>query len=442
MDYRVNVQEAINYIEKDLEVHADLALIAQQAALSLPHLYRLFYSLTGHSIKDYIRKRRISIASEDLRNTAMPIIDIALKAGFETQASFSKAFKKWVGLSPDMYRASQQHFCFNRIQLVETVEESNSLIKDLNVKVLRLKPMLVLVYRHVQLCKDGLERNALQRAKLLVKDLLLNTDKLRFLGRNIELASSSHIGYEILIPVQGEGRWETKQLKLELLSGGLYAMAVSSAKKDQEVLSAWNTLVSEWLPKSSFIMKNPEYLEEYIVNKEKLIRMKLYLPIERKCKANMIKIQNVSPFCVAYSRVQGVDSSEQADQQLCEWLEHIDFDWRVEGQLYFSYALNPNDEGHWSEYGVSIKPELEFLRHTYIQRKIIGDGDYACMRTKALGSLKGVLELMQGWIKTNPEYRADDSRQWFAKYILSGQSAGEEEIEVICYLPVIVKGNN
>lgn len=63
------VQRAIDFVEDHLTEPLALEEIAGVAAMSLPNLYRLFHSITGHPVKEYIRKRRISEAASCLRNT-------------------------------------------------------------------------------------------------------------------------------------------------------------------------------------------------------------------------------------------------------------------------------------------------------------------------------------------------------------------------------------
>lgn len=54
------VQRGIDYIEEHLHESVTLDEIAEAASMSLPNLYRMFYAMTGHPIKEYIRKRRTS----------------------------------------------------------------------------------------------------------------------------------------------------------------------------------------------------------------------------------------------------------------------------------------------------------------------------------------------------------------------------------------------
>lgn len=177
MSYLENVQKAIDYIEGDLGKNFDLEKIAEEASMSLPHFYRIFYSLTGHPIKEYIRKRRISEASVLLKNSDRSILDIAIEVGFESHASFSKTFKKIVGMPPGLYKRTDLHYCFDRINLFEKVtylEDKELSERYPDVKVIRLEPMQVLVYRHVGDFSEGLERKALQMTLEIIGQIGFN----------------------------------------------------------------------------------------------------------------------------------------------------------------------------------------------------------------------------------------------------------------------------
>ena len=64
----------------------------------------MFRSTTGHALGSYIRERRLSQAAQALRSTPRPILDIALQFHFDSQPSFSRAFKKQFGKTPAVYR--------------------------------------------------------------------------------------------------------------------------------------------------------------------------------------------------------------------------------------------------------------------------------------------------------------------------------------------------
>lgn len=70
------------------------------------HLQRMFKDVTGHAIGAYIRARRLSKSAVALRLTARPILDIALQYRFDSQQTFTRAFKKQFSLTPALYRRS------------------------------------------------------------------------------------------------------------------------------------------------------------------------------------------------------------------------------------------------------------------------------------------------------------------------------------------------
>ena len=86
------LNEACNYIENNIENEIDIKEIARITNQSTDSINRFFVSMLGITIKEYIRKRRLSIAVYDLQNSDEKITDIAFKYGFNSYDSFCKAF--------------------------------------------------------------------------------------------------------------------------------------------------------------------------------------------------------------------------------------------------------------------------------------------------------------------------------------------------------------
>ena len=104
MNYLKNVQIGINYIESNLDFDISLSHVAREAGLSQWHFQRIFKALTNETLKTYIRSRRLSNSLEKLVSTKLRIIDIAVSAGYESQESFTRAFKSSFNLTPNAYR--------------------------------------------------------------------------------------------------------------------------------------------------------------------------------------------------------------------------------------------------------------------------------------------------------------------------------------------------
>ncbi|HET9956930.1 MAG TPA: AraC family transcriptional regulator [Polyangiaceae bacterium] len=102
--YLERIQHGVDYIEARLHDDLEIARIAKEAGLSQWHFQRIFKSLTGETLKTYIRSRRFAKALELLSSTQLRVLDIALLSGFESQEAFARAFKKAFGMTAQDYR--------------------------------------------------------------------------------------------------------------------------------------------------------------------------------------------------------------------------------------------------------------------------------------------------------------------------------------------------
>jgi len=100
MDWITGIQSAINYIEDNLTGKIDFEKAAKKACSSPFHFQRVFSIVCSYTLGDYIRMRRLSLAADELRRTDEKVIDVALKYGYETPESFSRAFTRFHGVSP------------------------------------------------------------------------------------------------------------------------------------------------------------------------------------------------------------------------------------------------------------------------------------------------------------------------------------------------------
>ena len=98
------VQDIIDYIDANLGEALDLDTIALKTGYSKYHISRMFTGIVGFTLHHYIQRRRLTEAARRLVRTEMPVMDIALEAGYETQQSFTVAFKTLYQCSPQAYR--------------------------------------------------------------------------------------------------------------------------------------------------------------------------------------------------------------------------------------------------------------------------------------------------------------------------------------------------
>jgi AraC family transcriptional regulator len=98
------IQRVLVYIEDNIYEKIEIQSVAKAAFMSQSSFYVIFSGILGVSVKEYIRKRRLSLSGYDLVQTDLSILDIALKYQYNTYESYSRAFKNLFGISPQKYR--------------------------------------------------------------------------------------------------------------------------------------------------------------------------------------------------------------------------------------------------------------------------------------------------------------------------------------------------
>lgn len=108
MNWIESMSEAIKYIEDNLDDDLEVEVIAAKAFISPFYFQKAFSLLCGFSVGEYIRYRRLANAGNDLLTTDEKIIDIAMKYGYYSPDSFTKAFTRFHGSTPTAVRRNGQ----------------------------------------------------------------------------------------------------------------------------------------------------------------------------------------------------------------------------------------------------------------------------------------------------------------------------------------------
>ncbi|TXK74088.1 effector binding domain-containing protein [Paenibacillus sp. N3.4] len=104
MNYYERIQQAIEYIESQLQEETSITDIASKAYFSAFHFQRVFQAISGFTVQTYIRKRRLSEAAILLENTEQSVLEIAVAFQYQSQEAFTRAFENCFGLTPGRYR--------------------------------------------------------------------------------------------------------------------------------------------------------------------------------------------------------------------------------------------------------------------------------------------------------------------------------------------------
>lgn len=106
MDSLKRMNDALNYIEENLDGEIDFKEVARLAFCSEYHFQRMFSFLAGVSLSEYIRRRRLTVAAFELNNSNIRVIDLAVKYGYTSPDSFTRAFQSLHGITPSEARCN------------------------------------------------------------------------------------------------------------------------------------------------------------------------------------------------------------------------------------------------------------------------------------------------------------------------------------------------
>jgi AraC family transcriptional regulator len=100
MNWLEGLNQAIEYIERNLQDEINYEKIADLFGYSVYHVQRVFAMIAGVPLSEYIRNRRLSMAAIELQSGDSKVIDISLKYGYSSPNSFNRAFKAFHGVAP------------------------------------------------------------------------------------------------------------------------------------------------------------------------------------------------------------------------------------------------------------------------------------------------------------------------------------------------------
>lgn len=106
MNWMEAVGEALEYIETNITEELNVKDIAKHVGISAFYFQKGFSMLCGFSVGEYIRRRRLSLAGSELLSSDSKVIDLAVKYGYDSPDSFTKAFIRFHGNTPTEVRKS------------------------------------------------------------------------------------------------------------------------------------------------------------------------------------------------------------------------------------------------------------------------------------------------------------------------------------------------
>lgn len=376
--------EVLSYIEHNLNVPFNIDDIPIGKYISTMQLYRDFYNLTGHSVKEYIRKRRLSNALALVKHSDMSLIDIAYSCGYSSQQAFCKCVKAATGQTPLEYKESGSYYYFPMF--------CSKSEQQIAVSTETIPRMICLKYYHSQI--RGIENRAVNYLLSLLPGY-----EGRIFGRNGKQLDN-RLCYELYIEYDDE---TPEKLKNSSLVGMTVVpeinatFAKTAAKNiDDEINSAWDYLYIDWLKTSMFEQSDMQYFEEYIRRDGKIKKLVLYLPVRKRNDYNRISLKACDEMFFLVSRKNGVYAEEGASKAVMEFLSSH-YPYLVKTTRQFYVAKN----GVEYTCGVGLEKELHLPQDSGLEILHIDSGNYAVLEGECCGDSSVYEEIILSWINEN-----------------------------------------
>lgn len=131
MNWIASIQKTIDYIEDNLESELDADILAARIYTSSFNFQRMFTILCDCTVGEYIRNRRLTLAGYELLSNDSSILNIAIKYGYETNESFTRAFSRFHGVTPSIARKNRISLnTFSRISVKSNLSGGKVMMSD------------------------------------------------------------------------------------------------------------------------------------------------------------------------------------------------------------------------------------------------------------------------------------------------------------------------
>jgi len=274
MDSLSNMNKAMEYIEEHLAEEIDYSEISKIAYCSEYHFKRMFSFLAGISLSEYIRRRRLTLAALDLKDNDLRIIDVAVKYGYNSADSFSRAFHSLHGILPSEARSENiQLKAYPRMTFQLSIKGGC----EMKYRIVEKGPFkLVGFKKRVPIIFDGVNPEIAKMTKLLTPEII---KKLKVLS-NVEptgIISASTNFSEGRMEEKGELDHyigvatlsnETAGFDVLEIDASTWVVFESIGPFPETLQNVWGRIYSEWFPSSGYeAAPGPEILwNEYLLH--------------------------------------------------------------------------------------------------------------------------------------------------------------------------------
>ena len=283
------LNQVIEYIEEHLTDECSLTDISAYAGFSDYHFRKVFFYLTGMTLKDYIKNRKLSEANQDLLH-GKKVTEVAFKYGYQSVEGFSRAFKKWSGFLPSEVTKKGISRSFPKLSFVISVKGG----KPMEFRIVD-KPAfnLVGVSKRVPMQFEGINQEIVKLAESITDEQKAEMRSLQNIEPyeivNASFDADAHFlkeeGYLThLIGVLTTKKHVSDQLDLIPVEACTWAIFPNEGPFPATLQETMAKTYSEWLPSSNYeVINAPSFsFTKMSKHKKDYAYSEIWLPVRKK----------------------------------------------------------------------------------------------------------------------------------------------------------------
>ncbi|MDO7786775.1 AraC family transcriptional regulator [Desulforamulus aquiferis] len=287
MDLLREMNSALTYIEENLTNEINLKEVAKLACCSEYHFKRMFSFLAGVTLSEYIRRRRLTQAAFELKNNSIKVIDVAVKYGYNSPDSFTRAFQSLHGVTPTAARNNGYPLkAYPRLTFQLSIKGGNELNYRIEEKgafhIVGIKKRVKIIFNGVNpeiaAMWESLNEEMISTLKNLsdVVPIGLISASTNFSEGRME--EKGELDYYIGVATTGECPANLTQLDVQPSTWAVFEAVGPFPNTLQDV---WGRIYSEWFPSSGYeCVEGPEILwnENHDIT-SKTFRSEIWVPV-------------------------------------------------------------------------------------------------------------------------------------------------------------------
>lgn len=282
MEWLEKLNEALQYIEGNLDGEIKYEKAANIACCTTYHFQRMFSYIAGTPLSEYIRNRRLTKAALDLQN-GEKVIDVAIRYGYESPTAFNRAFQKIHNVSPSV---AQKEGTFLKAYPPISFKITIKGVEEMEYRIVKKEEMRIVGAK--ALLEKNVEENfntvpmlwqeVAQSGKIMEIASLMGPDSKGVLGVSVCMDYLDKWEYYIAVETDKEAQ---KGLEEYTIPACTWAVFPGEGQMPTAIQDIEKRAITEWLPTSGYEYADAPDIELYLNQDPMNSKFEVWIPIRK-----------------------------------------------------------------------------------------------------------------------------------------------------------------